>query len=81
MSFKAKVYARTHTHTTDNPPWHKLRGLRPVELKMKVLIGQYIPRTDNISLKQKTFIRWYITQNEDIDQMVITQNEDIFRKH
>ena len=39
--FKEKVNARTdrrtdarmHARTTDNGPWHKLAGLRPVELK------------------------------------------------
>ena len=31
--FKEKVNARTDGHTTDNGPWHKLAGLRPVELK------------------------------------------------
>ena len=32
--FKEKVNARTDGRTTDNGPWHKLAGLRPVELKM-----------------------------------------------
>ena len=31
--FKEKVNARTDGRTTDNGPWHKLAGLRPVELK------------------------------------------------
>ena len=29
----ARTDARTHGRTTDNGPWHKLAGLRPVELK------------------------------------------------
>ena len=36
--FKIKVNgrmdARTDGRTTDNGPWHKLAGLRPVELKI-----------------------------------------------
>ena len=35
--FKEKVNARTDGRTTDTGPWHKLAGLRPVELKMKEL--------------------------------------------
>ena len=31
--FKEKINARTDARTTDNGPWHKLAGLRPVELK------------------------------------------------
>ena len=34
--FKEKVNARTDGRTTDTGPWHKLAGLRPVELKMLV---------------------------------------------
>ena len=34
--FQEKVNARTDGRTTDNGPRHKLAGLRPVELKMKV---------------------------------------------
>ena len=30
---KEKVNTRTDGRTTDNRPWHKLAGLRPVELK------------------------------------------------
>ena len=29
----ARTDGRTHARTTDNGPWHKLAGLRPVELK------------------------------------------------
>ena len=32
--FEEKVNARTDGRTTDNGPWHKLAGLRPVELKI-----------------------------------------------
>ena len=32
--FKEKVNARTDGRTTDNGPWHKLAGLRPVELEI-----------------------------------------------
>ena len=42
--FKEKVNARTDGRTTDNGPWHKLAGLRPVELKMGPLryqLSQY----------------------------------------
>ena len=39
--FKEKVNgrtdARTDGRTTDNGPWHKLAGLRPVELKKETL--------------------------------------------
>ena len=39
--FKEKVNARTDGRTTDTGPWHKLAGLRPVELKMKM--GFFVP--------------------------------------
>ena len=32
--FKEKVNERTDGRTTDTGPWHKLAGLRPVELKI-----------------------------------------------
>ena len=36
--FKEKVNTRTDGRTTDNGPWHKLAGLQPVELKMRILL-------------------------------------------
>ena len=47
--FKENVNARTdgwtdgrmHARTTDNGPWHKLAGLRPVELKIVYFHNQW----------------------------------------
>ena len=39
--FKEKVNARTDGRTTDNGPWHKLAGLRSVELK-KVVFCEWL---------------------------------------
>ena len=43
--FKEKVNARMDGQTdgrmTDNRPWHKLAGLQPVELKIKLKINRW----------------------------------------
>ena len=44
--FKEKVNARTDGRTTDNGLWHKLAGLRPVELTKPA---------DGSVFEQKTF--------------------------
>ena len=50
--FKEKVNAwtdgRTDGRTTDNGPWHKLAGLRPVELTKLVEVHKEMPHTKSL---------------------------------